>query len=81
MALAGSRAADKDDIALIGDEGACCQFADQGFIDRRVGKAEVVDVLGQRQLGDAQLVADRACLLLGDLRLQEVPDDARRISS
>lgn len=44
MALACSRAADENDVALVGDEGAGGQFPHQGFIDGRVGKVEVVDV-------------------------------------
>jgi hypothetical protein len=36
MALAGAGAADENDIALVGDEGAGGQIADQGFIDGRV---------------------------------------------
>ncbi|MDT4868427.1 hypothetical protein FQZ97_1033890 [compost metagenome] len=78
MALSGSRAADEHDIALIGDEGAGSQLPYQGLIDRRIVEGEVVDVLGERQLGDAELVANGAGLLLGDLRLQEIADDARR---
>ncbi|MNT46366.1 hypothetical protein D3C72_1830030 [compost metagenome] len=78
MALARSRAADKNDVALVGNEGAGGQFSDQGFINGRVCKIEVVNVLCQRQFGDGELVANGACLFLGDLRLQEVPDNMRR---
>jgi hypothetical protein len=42
-------------------------------------KVEVVDILGQRQLGDGQLVLDRARLLLGDLSAQEIADNAWRL--
>ncbi len=42
-------------------------------------KLEVVDVLGERQLGDGDLVLDRARLLLGDLGRQQVADDALRL--
>lgn len=77
MALTGSRAADEDDVTLISDEGAGSQLSHQGFIGGRIGEVEVVDVevvdvLGERQLGDAELVANGACLRLGDLRLQEI---------
>jgi len=78
VGLAGSGAADQHDIALVGDEAAGGQFPDEPLVDRGVGKIELLDVLGQRQLGHGQLVADRAGLLLGDLRLQQVADDARR---
>jgi hypothetical protein len=37
---------------LLGDESAAGQIAHKGFVDRRVLEGEVVDILGQRQLGD-----------------------------
>ena len=55
------------------------QIADQRLVDRRAGEVEVVEVLGERQLGDGQLVLDRAGLLLGDLGGEQVADDARRL--
>jgi len=77
--LAGSGAADEDGIALISDKGTGGEVADQGFVDGRVGEVEVVDVLGQRQLGDGELVFDRTCLLLGDLGREQIADDPRRL--
>lgn len=62
MGFAG--AADQDDIALIGNEGSASEIADQAIVDRRAGEVEVVDVLGQRQLGDGELVFDGAGLFL-----------------
>jgi hypothetical protein len=73
MALAGARAADQDDIALICNKGSGRQVADKAFIDGRVGEVEVVDVLCERELGDAELVADGARLLLGDLGCRRSP--------
>ena len=67
MRLAGAGAADQHDVALLGEEVAAGEIADQRLVDRRAGEVEVVDVLGQRQLGDGELVLDRARLLLGDL--------------
>jgi hypothetical protein len=78
MRLSGAGAADQHGVALLGDEPAGRQIADQGFVDRRAGEVEVVDVLGQRQLGDRELVLDRARLLLGDLGAEQVADNARR---
>jgi hypothetical protein len=63
MRLAGACPADQNDIALIGDEGAAGEVADQALVDRRAGKIEVIDVLGQRQLGHGELVFDGAGLL------------------
>ena len=73
LSRAGS--ADQNDIVLLGEEGPGCELAHQAFVDRRVGEVEVVDVLGQRQFGDGDLVFDGARLLLGDLRLKQVTDD------
>ena len=77
--FAGAGSADQHGVALFGDEGAARQIADQRLIDRRAGEVEVVDILGQRQLGDGQLILDRARLLLGDLGAEQVADDARRL--
>jgi hypothetical protein len=68
MRLAGAGSADQHDVALVRQEVAAGEVANKGLVDRRVGEAEVVDILGQRQLGDGDLVADRPRLLLGDLR-------------
>src|SRR6185312_12606069 len=51
MRLPGPGAADEDGIALIGDEGAGGEITDQRLVDGGVGEVEVVDILGQRQLG------------------------------
>jgi hypothetical protein len=58
MGLAGPRAADEHDIALLDDEAAASEIADESFVDRRVLEGEVVDVLGERQFGDGELIAD-----------------------
>ncbi len=75
MGLSGTGAADEDDVALVGEEVAAGEVADQGLVDRGVIENEVVDVLGQGQLGDRHLVLDRARLLLGDLGGEQVADD------
>jgi hypothetical protein len=49
------------------------EIAHQRLIDRRVLEGEVFDVLGQRPLGDRELVLDRA-----DLVLQEIADETLR---
>jgi hypothetical protein len=64
MGLACAGSADKDDVALLGDEAAAGQIAHESLTDRRVLEGEVVDVLGQRQFGDGELIFDRARLLL-----------------
>jgi hypothetical protein len=56
MGLAGSGSTDEDDVALLGNEGAAGEVARQGFVDRGVLEGEVLDILGQRQLGDGELV-------------------------
>ena len=72
MAIAGSGDADQDDVALMGKELAASEIAREGLVGRRAVEAEVLDVFGQQQLGDGDLVLDRARLLLGDLGLQQV---------
>jgi hypothetical protein len=37
--------------------------AHERLIDRRALELEVIEVLGERQLGDGELILDRACLL------------------
>ena len=58
---------------------AAGEIAHQALVDRRSVEVEAVDVLGERQLGDGQLVFDRACLLLGDLGLEQIADKALRL--
>jgi hypothetical protein len=65
--LARAGTADEDGVALIGNEGTGSEVADQCLVDGRIGEVEVFDVLGQRQLGDGELVLDGAGLLLCDL--------------
>jgi hypothetical protein len=55
------------------------EIAHQAFVDRCAFELEAVDVLGQRQLRDGQLILDRASLLLEDLRLQQVAGEALRL--
>src|SRR5262244_552476 len=79
MRLAGAGSADQHRIALFGEKGAARQITDQRLVDRRAGEVETVDVLGQRQLGDSQLIFDRARLFLGDLGTEQIADDPRRL--
>jgi hypothetical protein len=81
MRLAGAASADQHSVALFGEKGAARQIADQRLVDRCAGEVEFVDVFGQRQLGDGQLILDRARLLLGDLGAEQIADDPRRLGS
>jgi len=67
MGFACAGPSDEHDVALVGDERAAQQLAQQRLVDRRAGEVEVFDVLGERQLGQRHLVFDRARQLLGDL--------------
>src|ERR1700690_2188334 len=69
MGLAGAGTADQDGIALLGDKVTTGKLVDQRLVDRRALELEVVEVLGERQLGDGELVLDRARLLLVDLSI------------
>ena len=55
------------------------QIVHQRLIDRGAVELEGIEVLGQRQLGNGELVLDRACLLLVELGLEEIADDALRL--
>jgi hypothetical protein len=78
MGLSGAGSADQDDIALLGEEAAGGKIADQCRIDWRALEVEVCKILGEWQLGNGELVLDRACLFLGNLRLEELTDDLLR---
>ncbi len=58
VVLAGPSSADQHDVALPGDEAAAGEVANDGLVDRSVHEGEVVDVLGERQLGDGELILD-----------------------
>src|SRR5262249_42479816 len=79
MGLAGAGPTDQDGIALLGDKAATSKILDQRLVDRRAVELEVVDILGKRQLGDGELVFDRARLLLADFGFEQVADDTRRL--
>ena len=76
MGLAGAGPADQHGVALLGDEVAAGEVVHQRLVDRRALELEVVEVLGERQLGDGELVLDRARLLLADLGVEQITDDA-----
>src|ERR1700704_1020326 len=79
MGLAGTGPADQHGVALLGDEAAAGEVVDERLVDRRSLELEVVEVFGQRQLGDGELVLDRARLLLADLGVEQITDDALRL--
>jgi hypothetical protein len=79
VGLTGPGSAYKHAVALLGDEAAASEGAHKRLVDRRVLEHKIVDILGQRQLGDGELILDRARLLLGDLGLQEIADEALRL--
>jgi hypothetical protein len=78
MGLSGASSADQHDISLLGKEAAGGKIADQCLIDWRALEVEVCKVLGEWQLGNGELVLDRARLFLGNLRLEELTDDPLR---
>ena len=79
MRLAGAGSPDQHGVALLGEKGAARQIADLRLVDWRASKVEVVDVFGQRQFGNGQLVLDRARLLFGNLGGEQIADNARRL--
>ena len=78
MGFARAGAADEHDVALLGDEAAAGEIVDERLIDRCASELEVIEVLGQRQLGDGELVLDRPRLLLVDLGAEQIADDVLR---
>ena len=78
MGFACAGAANQHDVALLGDEAAASEIVDESLIDRRAVELEVGDVLGKRQLGNGELVFDRPGLLLVDLGVEQVADNALR---
>jgi hypothetical protein len=74
--FAGASSADQHCVALLGDGLAAGAVTHECLVDRRVVKLEVVEVFGERQLGDGELVLDRAYLLLVDLGVEQITDDA-----
>ena len=76
MGLAGTGAADQNSVASLGKEAAAGEIANERLVDRGAGELEVVEILGERQLGNSELVTDRTCLLLIDLGGQQIANDA-----
>src|ERR1700683_1962848 len=79
MRLACAGSADKDDVALLSDETAAGEVAHEGLVDRRVFELEVVEILGERQLGEGELISDRTRVLLRYLRLEQIADEPLRL--
>ena len=76
MGFAGAGTADQDGVTLLGDEAAAGEIIDQRLVDGCAFELEVLEILGKRQLGDGELVLDRAGLLLVDLGVEQVADNA-----
>ena len=65
VGLAGARAADQHQIALMRKEAAAGELAHQRFVDRRVGESELVDLLGEGSLATVSwYLIERACFSL-----------------
>ncbi len=56
MRLARPGAADKDDLALVGEEAATGEVTDKCFIDRRLSEQEALELLGVREIRRGGLV-------------------------
>src|SRR5260370_10617981 len=79
MRLAGTGSADQDDVTLLGDEATSGEVFHEGLVDRRAPELKAVEILGQWQLCDRELVLDRARLLLADLGVEQIADDPLRL--
>src|SRR4051794_1705090 len=58
VGLASAGTADQNGVALLGDEAAAGEIIDQGLVDGCALELEVVEVLGERQFGDRELILD-----------------------
>jgi hypothetical protein len=47
---------------LLGDEAAAGEVVDEALVDGRAVEHEAIEILGERQLGDGELILDRAAL-------------------
>jgi len=79
MRLAGAGPADQHGVALLCNEAAVGEVIYERLVDRRALELEVIEVFGERQLGDGELVLDRARLLLIDLGVEQIADDPLRL--
>ena len=65
MCLAGARATDQHDVALLGDEPAASEIIDQRLVDGGALELEVLKVLGERGLAMVSwYLIERACFSL-----------------
>ena len=55
VGLAGAGSANQHDIALLGDEATTGEVGDERMVDRGVLELEVVEILGERELGDSRV--------------------------
>ena len=62
MRLAGAGAADQNQVALVGEEVAAGEVANQGLVDGGPFEDELLDLLREGQLGNGELVLDRSRL-------------------
>ena len=51
------------------------EIAHEELVDRRAFELEVVEILRQWELGDPDLIFDRARLFFADFGLQEIADE------
>jgi hypothetical protein len=75
LRLARARSAYEDRVALGVEEAALAEFSNLAFIDRRVGKDELVDILENRELRARDAITDRARLPVGALGADEAGDE------
>ena len=61
---------------MLRDEAAAGEIIDPRLVDGCAFELEVLEILGKRQFGDGELVLDRARLLLVDLGVEQVADNA-----
>ena len=70
MCFSSTGSTDQDAVALLGKKVALSEIAHEAFVDRRAFELEVIEVLCQGELGDPDLIFDRAGLFFADFGLQ-----------
>ena len=75
VGLACASATNQHEVALMIQEVTTDQVPDQGLIDGCVFKAELLQFLGQGQLGDGHLIFDGPRLLLANLGTEKITDN------
>jgi hypothetical protein len=77
MRFAGAGSTDENHVAPCVQERTGGEFADQAFIDRRIGEDKFANILEDREFGAAHAIADRACLPVGTFGANQTGEEGK----